>query len=196
MRTVIGVVHAAHTAATGVWLAAVVGAGMSAAVIFPEMKSLDARLPDHEEYGGAHWSLAAGRVAARVFAVAESVGLACAAVVMITGVVVWGVLSMRGGAGRWLAMARGLACGAAAGLAGFDATILRPRMDQNAEDYWSAARAGLTDVALGAKRLFDADHPIASGLLMALAASLMANLVLCAWPSPGLIGRPAGRGSL
>lgn len=194
MRTVIGLVHAAHTTATGVWLAAVVGSGMSAAVIFPEMKALDARLPEFAEYGGAHWSLAAGRVAARVFGVAQSVGLACAAVVVLTGVVVWGVLSVRGGAGRWQAMARGLACGAAAGLAGFEATILRPRMDQNAEDYWSAARAGLTDVALGAKRLFDADHPIASGLLVSVAVALCVNLVLCAWPSAGLVGRSAGRG--
>ena len=38
-----------------------------AAVVFPKMRELDPTLPGYPAYDGAHWSLAAGIVAERVF---------------------------------------------------------------------------------------------------------------------------------
>lgn len=168
-RTVEGI----HAASLAVWLAALGGAGLAAAVVFPVMRELDPRLPDYASYAGEHWMIAAGHVGRRVFSIADRVQLVASALAVVSLAV---ATRLGLSSGVWLAI-RWIAVGVAAGLAVYNGLVLAPRMDQNLLTYWAAAREGDQAKAAQYKAAFSAEHPHASMVLQIGAASVFVGLV-------------------
>lgn len=153
-----------------------------AAVVFPKMRELDPTLPGFSQYDGAHWSLAAGIIAERVF----DIGFVIAGVAVagcIGGVL--GLVFARGGsgasgAGRMPIVRLGLTLIVAA-LFCTHVGWLQRRMDSAAEDYRQAAAAGNNDAAHEAKARFDAMHPTAANLISGSTLAALALFVVSAW---------------
>ncbi|MEX2220047.1 MAG: hypothetical protein WD749_14950 [Phycisphaerales bacterium] len=180
------VLETVHAGTLGVWLGVLVMTGAGAAVVFPEMRSLDPRLPDFAAYGGEHWLIAGGRVAQRLFTVSDiaQLGLFCVFVATFTAMVLGRAL-----APRWREFRLALAL-LLLGVLAYRFGVLGPRMASDLGEYWSAARAGDGETAARAKAAFDADHPLGSRLIGASAAlvalSLIASLVSLGRASPAL----------
>jgi hypothetical protein len=172
---------AIHLMAAALWLAALVAAGLSAAILFTKMPELKPTLPDYAAYSGEHWKLAAGMVANTIFLVVDFVQLGAALVAILTlG------LSLRA-ANRAivkkappLSGVRIVLLTVACGLLCYQLFILSPRMAENLREYWTAAREGKQAMADAAKAAFDSDHPIASNVLKATAASVLLLLLTSA----------------
>jgi len=162
-----------HLVALALWLAVVIGSGAAAAVLFPTMRDLDPHLAAFAAYEGPHWRLAAGRVAATLFSLADRAQVPLA------------VLALVGAAPLLLAVRkrRVAACVSAAALAValaslvFQLTVLRPRMDAALEHYWRAAEAGDTTLAREHADAFAQDHPVASRSRSTCAGALLIALV-------------------
>ena len=169
-------VEGAHAAALGVWLAVLVAAGLAAAIVFPEMKELDPRLPGYASYTGDHWMIAAGHVGRRAFAIADRAQLYAAAAAVLTLAV---VTRLRLSKGPWLAL-RWVAVGVASGLAIYNGLILAPKMDDELVAYWAAAREGDQVKAAEFRAVFSAQHPQASRVLVTGAAGVFVAIVAAA----------------
>lgn len=173
-----------HILALSVWLAGLLSAGLSAAIIFPQMKSLHPALPDFAHYSGEHWKIAGGFVANRIFLIVDSVQLVCASTAILT----LGLTLLRankapvGSPARRppLAGTRILLLTFACALLAYELLILSPRMALNLNNFWTAAKDGNRAVADAAQAAFDADHPIASNVLVATAAAVLLLLVSAA----------------
>jgi hypothetical protein len=177
-------VESLHAAALALWFAALVGAGLAAAVAFPEMKRLDPRLPEFGAYAGEHWMIAGGHVGRRVFALADRVQLIASAVGVLT---LAAVTRLRVASRPWMAV-RWIGVGVAAGLAVYNGLMLAPRMDTNLVAYWEAARVGDEPRAARFKTAFSAEHPQASRVLSISAGGVLLGLVAAA-ASRGPVGR-------
>src|SRR5690242_5451454 len=96
----VAVLESLHCAALAFWLSAIVLSAGAAAILFPLMHTLDPRLPEYATYTGPHWSLAAGAVANRIFAISGVISLAAAAVALgaLFGLFAGGALGKRAGA--------------------------------------------------------------------------------------------------
>lgn len=186
-RTVYRVGETTHLAALGVWSGALFGAGVAAAVAFPTMRDLDPTLGAYPSYGGEHWMLAAGRVAARVFLVTDFVQFACA-FLAIGGFVLAVVAGPK--AKSWLQFFRALALGVAFLLASYHLLIQGPSMDRDLRAYWDAAEQGNTELAETHQRAFADRHPTASRVMGGTFAATLSALALGAW---SLAGRAAPR---
>lgn len=151
----------AHTAALGVWLGVLAMSGVTAAIIFPTMKSLQPTLGAYSAFDGEHWRLAAGIVQARVFAVADTICAVLAIIAVVTLALAW----LRTDFGSWLGRARILAVVVACIALGNQLFVLGPTMSQNVRRYWAEAAAGNNRVAEQARQAFEADHPAASRTL-------------------------------
>lgn len=171
-RTVEGI----HAASLAVWLSALVGAGLAAAVVFPVMRDLDPRLPGYASYTGEHWMIAAGHVGRRVFSIADRAQLVVSAVAVVS-LAVATRLGLSGGV--WLAI-RWIAVGVAASLAVYNGLVLAPAMDQDLTTYWAAAREGDGAKAAQYKAAFSAAHPHASMVLQVGAASVLVGVISAA----------------
>jgi hypothetical protein len=185
MRRLEASVESFHAAALAVWFAALVGAGLAAAVAFPEMKRLDPRLPEYGAYVGEHWMIAGGHVGRRVFALADRVQLIASAIGVLT---LAAATRLRVASRPWIAV-RWIGVGVAAGLAVYNGLILAPRMDENLVAYWDAARAGDVPKAAAYKAAFSAEHPHASRVLTFAASGVLAGIVAAA------ASRAPGRGA-
>lgn len=176
MRKLERPVEAVHAAVLAVWFAGLVGAGLAAAVAFPQLKHLDARVPDFAAYPGEHWLIAGGHIGRVVFAVADRVQLGCSAAAVLTL-----AAATRGGwlSGAWAAL-RWAPLAAAAGLAVYFGLVLLPRMDHNVGAFWDAARAGDAAKAAQFRAAFDADHPTSSRTLQASAVCVLLSLTAAA----------------
>ncbi len=168
----------AHAAALAVWFAAVVGAGLTAALVFPEMRSLEPTLGAYPEYGGEHWRLGAGRIAARGFLIADAVQLAAAIVAVATLV---GTILLGLPARRVSTLLRVVFTGGAATLLAVLFFYLAPRMNAPLRGYWEAAAAGDTGRAERLAADFGAYHGAASNLYTALALLTLASLLVAVW---------------
>lgn len=159
-----------------VWFAGLVGAGLAAAVAFPQMKQLDVQVPDFAAYTGEHWMIAGGHIGRVVFAFADRVQLWCSAAAVLTL-----AAATRGGwlSGAWAAV-RWVPLAASAVLAVYFGLVLLPRMDQNLVAFWGAARAGETAKAAEFKAAFDADHPTSSTTLKVSAVCVLLSLTTAA----------------
>jgi hypothetical protein len=151
--------------------------GVFAAVVFPAMKGLNPSLPEYAAYSGAHWSLAAGILAERVFGIGFAIAGASLAlcVASVVGLGLWRPAGGRPPVGRAGLLLLTLALFLA------HATWLQPRMDAAVGEYRSAAIAGDSESAARAKQRFDGMHPFASRLLAGSALSALALLVASAW---------------
>ncbi len=165
--------EAVHLTAAGLWLGVAVATGAAAAIIFPTVRDLDPTLAAYPDYTGEHWRLAAGHIAARLFAFGDIVAFFC---LMLTGLSLAIVAAMRH---VWIrtpriTLVRLAALGLAILAAGYNIFILGPRMNGNLSDYWNAAAAGDNDAALAAQQAFMADHTPASNTLAAIAIAALA----------------------
>lgn len=176
--------EAIHLTALGVWAGAVFGAGVSAAVVFPTMRSLDPTLGAYPGYAGEHWMLGAGRVAARVFLITDGVQFACATLA-IAGFALARWAGWQRRTRSWAMFLRALALGAAFLLVSYHLLIQAPRMDRDLRAYWDAAEAGDNDDALVHQRAFADRHPGASRVLAGTFATTTIGLALGAWSLAG-----------
>lgn len=169
-----------HTAALGLWLGCVLMTGAAAAVTFPAVKALSPTTPVYSAYTGDHWMLIAGHVAARIFYINDIAQFLCAALVILTtaGLFLQDKAHFRG-------RIQSLRLAVLSGAFGFFCYyffVLSPHMSASLHDFWQAAQAGDNARAATAKAAFDADHPVASNTLSAIAVTLLAAIVLAAWP--------------
>lgn len=176
------------TVFSGIAMGALAMTGVVAAVAFPTMRALDPSLPGYAGYGGAHWSLAAGVLAERVF----HIGFAVAGVCLLVCVGAVGVMLARREGGRMPIVRAGLLL-VTLGVFLAHVAWLQPRMDEAAAEYRAAAAAGEGERAIAAKARFDGMHPNASRLVMGATASALALFAASAWAASGR--RPAGGGA-
>lgn len=169
--------EAMHAMALAMWLAALAGAGLAAAIAFPAMKSLQPSLPDFPGAVPDHWMIAGGHIGRPAFMIADRASLLAAALAVITLAIVTRLGRVHG---AWLVV-RWACVGSAASLAVFNGLFLAPRMDDHLVAYWDAAKQGDLERAARDRALFTADHPTASRIL-----GISAVLVL------GGIGTTAG----
>lgn len=170
-----------HLVAVSVWFGALLAAGLSAALIFTQMKAFNIVLPEYANYKGDHGMIAAGKVANHIFLIVDYVQLACALIAFLTlGILLMGANLDPLKRKPPLAAARIAFLTIACGLLSYELFILAPRMAINLKDYWTAAMAGQQQVADAAKAAFDVDHPTASNVLSTTAACVFLLLVTSA----------------
>jgi hypothetical protein len=180
-----------HLCVLGLWAGALLMAGGAAAVIFPTVKDLQAQVPALSTYTGEHWRLVGGRVANKIFLIADIAQLILAGKALLT----LAMLGLRRApairAGRvaivWIA---GL--GASLMLLSYHLLVLQPRMGANLRKYWDAAGAGQNVQAQEFRLAFDADHPTASRVLITLAVLVVITLIAAVWQNTRQ-GSEAGR---
>ncbi len=178
--------EAVHLTAAGLWLGVAVATGAAAAIIFPTVRDLEPTLAAYPEYTGEHWRLAAGHVAARLFAFGDIVGFFC---LMLAGLSLCIIAAMRH---VWIrtpriTLARLASLGLAILASGYNVFILGPRMNTNLREYWQAAEAGDNPAAQAAQQAFMADHDPAS---VALAAVAIAAFALTVTGAMGITAKP------
>lgn len=155
------------------WLGAVGMTGVTAAVAFPTMKEMGPTLPAFAAYSEAHWPIAAGSVARRVFDISAYVQVVCALVALVAG----GLRVLVGAGPR--PVARVVWTLLAAACLGWWLVVLTPRMNINLDVFWEAARAGKLERAASAKAAFDMDHPLASRAISGAALFALLGVVEC-----------------
>lgn len=167
-----------HILALTVWLASLLAAGLSAALIFSQMKKLQPSLPEYAAYTGEHWKIAGGMVANKIFLIVDYVQLCCAIIAILTlGLT---LLAANQAVPKYrppLAGVRIVFLSIACALLCYELFILSPRMAVHLNDFWVAAKDGKMAVAHAAQAAFDADHPTASNVLKATAASVFLLLI-------------------
>lgn len=164
-------------AAIALWLGVLLVSGLTAAVAFPTMKPLSPHLPAYAATTD-HWKIAAGAVANRVFTLAGWAQCALAALAMFAL-----AAHLSRAARGWLNTTRLLLTLAAALLQGYLSFLLVPRMNRTLSAFMDAARAA-DQQADTLRKAFDADHPLASNLISALAVVLFLSLTFWVLPDP------------
>ncbi|MFA6044043.1 MAG: hypothetical protein WC718_03585 [Phycisphaerales bacterium] len=158
--------------ALALWLGAVGMTGVTAAVVFPTMKGLAPSLPAYAQYPEAHWPIAAGAVARKVFDISAYVQVVCAVLALSAG-------GLRVVLGPRRPVARVMWTLLASGCLVWWLAILTPRMNRNLDTFWDAARSGKTTLAADAKAAFDMDHPLASRAISGAALFALLGVVEC-----------------
>ncbi|MFG0307508.1 MAG: hypothetical protein ACF8Q5_15000 [Phycisphaerales bacterium JB040] len=168
-----------HLFSLALWLGAVVMSGVVAAVVFPLVRELDPTLGAYPEFTGDHANLAAGRIAARVFLIADGAQFAGAflALVTVTALILRGAISNR----RLAHGVRVVALAVALTSVSYQLLLLAPRMDRNLSAYWAAAEAGDNQAAETARLAFAEDHPTASRTLSITALAVATSLGFGLW---------------
>lgn len=164
-------------ASIALWLGVLLVSGLTAAVAFPTLKPLSPHLPAYAPTTD-HWKIAAGAVANRVFTLAGWAQCALAALAMFS-LAAHLSHALRG----WLNTTRLLLTLAAALLQGYLSFLLVPRMNRSLTAFMDAARSA-DPQADSLRKTFDADHPLASNLISALAAVLFLSLIFWVLPDP------------
>lgn len=161
--------------------------GVTAAVAFPTMKGLAPTLPAYAQYPQAHWPIAAGAVARRVFDISAYAQVVCAVLALSAG-------GLRVVLGPRRPIARVVWTLLAAACLVWWLAVLTPRMNRTLDTFWEAARTGDTTLAADAKAAFDADHPLASRAISGAAFFALLGVLEClrwaAFP-PKSEGNPA-----
>jgi len=178
-----------HLVSMGLWVGSLGMAGAAAAIVFPEMKSLEPTLGQYPLYTEPHWRLAAGHVAAKLFFVSDMVQLVCAPVagialvlLVLRKVVAW---PSRLIAGRLVVLTLLMA------LLSYRFFVLAPRMDRELSLYRLAATAGDMTTAEAHLSSFNADHPTASRIMTGTFALGLLGFALGAWSaSTGIAPAP------
>ncbi|MEO0511780.1 MAG: hypothetical protein AAF108_02655 [Planctomycetota bacterium] len=183
---------AVHVVSAALWAGVVLMASATAAVSFPTMKELGPTLATFAPFDGEHWPIAAGKVANRVFMIADAAQLVLAVAAVGTG----GYLAFRERlGGRVLGIVRLVLFGLGLGLLGFQIFFLRPKMDVDLEAYWRAAAEGQAQAAETARAAFNARHPTASNLMAGTAAAAFGIAATGAWAGTRPTTRAAGAAS-
>jgi len=151
--------------------------GVAAAIAFPTMKALGPTLGAYPMYHGVHWTLAAGEVMRRVFAVSDIVMIVCAvlAALALSGAFAIRIRRARPSPTQWVRVLLALAL---LGVIGYQAMSLRPRMNTELLAYLDAAQVGDAATADFHRANFSALHPSASRTLGATFLLAGASCVL------------------
>lgn len=169
---------AIHVLSLAIWLAGLLAAGLSAALIFSQMKALKPTLPEYAAYTGEHWKIAGGMVANRVFVIVDYVQLGCALVAILTlGLTLLAANQATPKYRPPLAGVRILFLSIACALFCYQLFVLSQTMSFHLNNFWVAAKDGNMAVADAAQAAFDADHPTASNVLKSTAAAVFLLLV-------------------
>lgn len=174
-----------HLVSAAVWLGALVGAGGSAALLFPRMKELEPRLEAFAAYPGEHWKIAAGQVATRLFVACDAVQMVCAGVCFLSLGLVLSRMKKEGVVAGGAMLVRALALTVAMGLLCYQLFVLGPRMQANVQSYWTLAKAGEVERASDFERAFSADHPTSTNVLGGTAVGVLMLIVSGAWSQVG-----------
>ena len=168
-----------HAVAAGLWLGALVMAGATAGILFTNMRTLEPSFGVFSAYDGDQSNIGAGFLQNRVFLALDFIqyGGATLALVATIGLIVVCRIPLR----RPSAVVRMIALATAMGLVSFHLFVLTPRMQNNAQIYWSAAERGDNETAAEAYADFDADHPTARNVLAGLSISVFTLLASGAW---------------
>lgn len=174
-------IEAFGLSALAFWLGLAVTTGVTAAVAFPIAKSLDPHIPSLAALPDAHWKIAAGSIANRVFGLASYGELGA-------GIVVAGALVFsRGWVGRRAWLARLVLCLPALVTVAYSTLVLIPKMTSTFHGLVEAARAGDAARAVSLRAVFDAAHPGATQALVAMTIATLAATL--AWIFTGPMGR-------
>jgi len=165
--------------ATGLWLGSLVMTGVTAALLFPIVKSQTPMLPKFALYTGEHWRIAAGQPADKIFVACDAIQFMCAMVAAVALATMVFVTKVR--VRRPAMLIRIAALVFAFILLGTRFFFLQPWMDTHLHAFWEAAEKGDTVVAEQFRAKFDADHPIASNMLAATAFCVLLAMVFGAW---------------
>lgn len=177
--------EATHLVSAAVWLAALLGAGGSAAMLFPRMKDLEPRLEAFAAYPGEHWKIAAGQVAMRLFLACDAVQMVCAGACFLTLGLVLSRMKKEGVSAGGAMLIRALALTVSMGLLCYQLFILGPRMQSNVQAFWTLAKAGEVARAAEFENAFSADHPTSTNVLGGTAAAVLMLIVSGAWSLAG-----------
>ncbi|MCK6478182.1 MAG: hypothetical protein L6Q35_15280 [Phycisphaerales bacterium] len=140
-----------------VWLCMLFGAGMGAAVAFPQIKKLDPALPEYASFTGEHWKIAGGHIGNTLFVIADKAQIISAIGALLTLAL---VMKARGlTAARGYAVARVVLVGLATAIAIYHVFVLSPKMMSTIQEFWAAARAGDMAKATPLQATFDSYHP-------------------------------------
>lgn len=168
-----------HILAAGLWLGTLVMSGVTAAVMFTTMRTLDPEFGRFAAYAGDQSNIGAGFIQNRIFLAGDVVQFIAATLVLATMIA---MLAFFGLPLRRISSAvRLFALGAAMILASYQLFVLSPRMQANVSQYWQEAEAGNNDAAEAARVAFEADHPTASRTLGATALFTAILLASGAW---------------
>ncbi len=162
----------ANAGVLGLWAGALGLSAATAAIAFPEMKSLEPQLGAYSAYDGEHWVLAAGHVAAGVFGISRLVELGCLGLASVLLV----AIALRGRMGRSAMAPRLALLLALVALMGYRVGVLGARMDATLDEYWASAEAGDTETAAAARARFDADHGTATTTMAATLVLVLGSL--------------------
>ena len=152
--------------------------GASAAVIFPDMRTLDPVLGAYPAYTGDHPTLAAGHIASRLFLISDFVGFGMLLLATV-GLAVW--MSKMARSRRGEASVRGVFWLLLTGLMGYHVFFLSPSMSSSLLSYWEAAKAGLNDSAEIHRQAFADLHPTASRVMGGLALLTLLGMLAGLW---------------
>ncbi len=194
MSLLVRLAAAAWWLALGLWLAAIVTAGVAAAFTFGNLKETGLVLPDHPVSESLHWRYAAGRVMIDVFWVVDVMQFAAAALAIVAAAAL--LLAVPGLLRRWSVRLQLAALLVACGSFGTYAFTIAPGMNATLRAQWAAARSGDEAEAERLRAEFNDEHVLSTRLMsVSLAGVLGAGLAsACAFaPGAGAAG-DRGRG--
>ena len=174
-----GFVESVHVTALGLWLGMIVGAASAAAVIFPTMKTIDARIPGYEASVADNFRVAGGMVAQKVFLISDLVAFpsAIAAIVTLGVQIVVFRIPVRRPATILRAASLSIALAAFASML----IIVEPALVRASKLHWAAIKAGDSAAIALHKAAVDELHPMASNLMAATALAVLCSLIASVW---------------
>lgn len=183
MRPLARIAETTNLVALALWLSVLLGAGASAALLFPTMKGLEPTLASFEAYPHDHWKIAGGLVASRLFLLGDIVQLACVCLTLLALIVsalTGGLPASRGS----LALRLLFLCGAWL-LASYQIMVLGPRMQTNLNAFYTAAKEGQVEEARAFQAAFDTEHPTSTRVLGGTLLGVFGGLAVSAWSLTG-----------
>jgi hypothetical protein len=183
MRMAVRLVEVAFWIGLILWVSAVVTAGVSAAMAFPTMHEYHVEVPRFAAFPASeHWSIAAGLLMERMFFVTDIAQLLAGVLVLLglgAGYALGGRLLKRPAEVLRTACVLGVIA-----VVAYRALALAPEMNRTLHQYWDAAQAGSTEVALERREAFQSMHPTASRLYGVSLVLLLGAAVTTAWAPP------------
>lgn len=164
-----------HIAALGLWFGVLTAAAGAAAVLFPTIKGLDARLPGYEASPAENFRILGGMVAQQVFLMADVVMFGCCLAAIATLGVLLGVYRIPAGRPATIVRVASLALA----LAAFASLlfIVTPSLNSASRLHWAALKAGDAAAIARHRAAVDQLHPIARNLMAGMALTVLTAFV-------------------
>lgn len=148
----------------GLWLSALVTAGVAAMNVFGSLPAMQVQLPQYSAMpADSHGRIAAGKVMERVFFTVDLMQFIAIPVTLIAMLLQFATLRLRAGAPANLIRVGCIVIAAA--LFTIHATAIARPMNRELRSYWRAAESGDVEQAASHLSAFNAKHPVADTLL-------------------------------